>query len=257
MNKDFLLKENLLRKNLLLELRYSLPTFKLLEIANAAFFELPNGQVLVLKNRNGGSLNKSNAVIFDNFNATEEEIQSLSRKVVEIKFSGFNQRGQNAILDYIAAAHREQMKLVLEGKKNQSFEETKGNDSMIFGEQSPEDFFQRILQMGTPFITSHKSGSGKTELVENLAKNIPPLFSSLAVLFENNVDASDVSGMRSLYRDCNMIAELENGQVKFIKSREDVKNISPEMEFLVLMDLSQLQFYPKGFFKGKNVLIAK
>ena len=272
MNNDFLLKENLMKKNLLWELRYSLPTVRLLENVNAAFFQLPDGQTLVLKNRHGGSLNKSDSVTFDNYNATEEEIHSLSRKTVEIKFSGFNKRGQNAILDYIAAVHREQMKLVLEGKSSDKKEsrEKEVEDllfkGLFFREQSPEEFLQQAIKLGSPFITSHKPGSGKTALIADLAKSIPSLFSTLSVLSgdakgsnkeQEDLSSSNVSTSSSLYLDCNMLAELKNGQVKFIKSREGVKNISPEMEFLVLTDLNQLKFYPKGFFKGKNVLIAK
>lgn len=282
MNKEFLLKENSMKKNLLQELRYALPTVKLLEIVNTAFFELPNGQMLILKNRSGEPLKKSNSVAFYNYNATEEEIQSLSRKVVEIKFSGFNKRGQNAILDYMAATHREQMKEVLKENVSQKEDKPKVEEKQkdpffggkIFGEQSPEDFLQKALnlKMGPQFIATHQMGSGKTAHLMELAKQIPSLLSTLSEdvlansvedLFakkeeeETELNSEEISKSSSLYLDCNMLAELSNGQVKFIKSRDEVKNLSPEMEFLVLTDLSQLEFYPKGFFKGKNILIVK
>ena len=72
-----------------------------------------------------------------------------------------------------------------------------------------------------------------------------------------DIDLEPATGKsNNLDLDCNMIVEVQDGIVKVVKSGGN-EGFSPEMEFVVITNLDQLEFYPKDFFKQKNVLIVK
>lgn len=301
MNEKFLLKEEIMKKNVKQELRYALPSSKILENVSFAFISIPNGENLILKDRKGlGLIDSAGVIVLDKSNISTKDFNKLQGANVEIKYSALNSRGKGALLDYLAELHREKMKSALEGNETKNSRDPfeidfifdKGLGSIIesnelgsfggfpFGVLSKDNPYPKELEELISSLEDVKKtvsmnetvGLGKTAMVSSLMKDFEDvLANSFSKESGDNSDnpksketpdidldpATEKLGKSSnLDLDCNMIVEVQDGMVRVVKSRGN-EGFSPEMEFVVITNLDQLEFYHKDFFKQKNILIVK